>query len=366
VTIPALAANAGPRSQSLQACAQAANSEHVPESGSEALSRGVNITTLFGTRDASSDLTDIPALKRIGIKHIRLPIDPDWVLSWPTGGSVGDKLRRLDDAVCAALSVGLAVILDNHGGSLKPKDTSNEIQLSRLGAAWDRLAARYAVFTPELMFFEALNEPAFTEGKRWERWQRELLTHIRAVAPNHTVLLTASPDSTAAGLARLDPVEDKNVVYVFHFYSPMLFTHQGAEWAEPSYESIRGLKYPPDSQNVDQVKSRASKSYRPALTAYLADFAHGRAISSEIQIASDWAQLHHVRLIVTEFGVYDSVVPPRSRVAWLSDVRQRLEARSIGWTVWELRGGFGVASDLQIPCNQPLSMKAALGLCSAE
>jgi len=155
---------AGPPSQTLQACARAVNAGHSPGSRDQALSRGVNITTLFDEAPVARDLADIPRLRKIGVRHIRIPIDPVWVLSWPASGAADEKPRRLDTAVCAALSSGLAVILDNHDGSLQPKDTSGDDTLQRLGAAWDRLASRYAIFTPDLMFFEALNDPAFTDA----------------------------------------------------------------------------------------------------------------------------------------------------------------------------------------------------------
>jgi len=71
------------------------------------------------------------------------------------------------------------------------------------------------------MVFEALNEPTIQPPERWQAAQRSVLEHIRTVAPHHTVPLTASPDSTAFTLAALTPVEDQNVAYVFHFYTPM-------------------------------------------------------------------------------------------------------------------------------------------------
>ena len=366
IASPSLAATRSPSSESLQACARAVNDARAPGSRDAALSRGVNLTTLFDPAPAGQDAADIRNLKAIGIRHVRIPIDPVWVLSWPASGATDDKLRRLDAFVCTALRSGVAVILDNHGGDLHPTDVSPETALPRLGAAWDRLAARYAIFTPDLMFFEALNEPAFTDSKRWEPWQRDILAHIRAAAPNHTVLLTASPDSTPWGLSALTPLPDNNVVYAFHFYSPGLFTVQGANWVNPSLETVRGLKYPAEPGNVKLVQAGAAASHRKDLANFGKDYADTRALHAEIDVAAKWAQEHHVRLIVTEFGIFNGAVPPASRAAWLRDVRQALEQRSIGWTVWEYRGGFGVVSDLEHPCGSRASAKAALGLCASD
>ena len=366
IASPALAAARLPSAESLQACARAVNDAPAPGSRDAALSRGVNLTTLFDPAPAGQDAADIQNLKAIGIRHVRIPIDPVWVLSWPANGDTDDNLRRLDAVVCTALRSGIAVILDNHGGALHPTDASPETALPRLGAAWDRLAARYAIFTPNLMFFEALNEPAFTDSKRWEPWQRDILAHIRAAAPNHTVLLTASPDSTPWGLSALTPLPDNNVVYAFHFYSPGLFTVQGANWVNPSLETVRGLKYPAEPGNVKLVQAGAAALHRKDLANFGKGYADTRSLHAEIDVAAKWAQDNHVRLIVTEFGVFNGAVPPGSRAAWLRDVRQALEQRSIGWTVWEYRGGFGVVSDLEHPCGSRASAKAALGLCPSE
>ena len=360
---PSSAAPPGPSSDSLRTCAEAVNAGHAPAPRDAALSRGVNITTLFDPAPgASQDAADIRTLKAAGIRHVRIPFDPAWVLSWPAGGTPDEKLRRLDSFVCTALRQDIAVILDNHGGDLQPTDASTADVLPRLGAAWDRMAARYAVFAPALMIFEALNEPAFTDGKRWEPWQRELLARIRAAAPDHTVLLTASPDDTPWALSALTPLPDSNVAYVFHFYSPGLFTTQGADWVDPSLESVRGLRYPAEPGNVQAVAARARASHRRDLANYGRDYADTRALQAEIDVAAHWAQSHGVRLVATEFGVFNGAVPPESRAAWLRDVRKALEQRSIGWTVWEYRGGFGIASDLQGPCGRA-SARDALGLC---
>ena len=130
----------------------------------------------------------------------------------------------------------------------------------------------------------------------------------------------------------------------------------------PSLESVRGLKYPAEPGNVRAVAARAEASHREDIANYGRDYADTRALQAEIDVAAHWAQSHHVRLVATEFGVFNGAVPPASRTAWLRDVRQALEQRSIGWTVWEYKGGFGIASDLQGPCGQA-SASDALGLC---
>ena len=370
-------ADAGPTSPALAACAKNVNAAHPlrqeaepapPPVRLQALSRGVNLTDLFRpTVSAARIRQDIARLRSFGLRHARIPLDPGWVLTWQTDGVPDSRLARLDDAVCLALSSGLAIILDMHPeGELALKDTAPSDTVDALALAWDRLGARYAAFTPDLMFFEALNEPALSDPARWDRAQRLLLAHIRRAAPRHTILLTATPASTAGALAGLTPVDDANVAYVFHFYSPMVFTHQGAEWASPDFGSIRRLAYPADPANAAGVRNRALAAYGKPLADYSTDYANADAIAAEIDVAARWAASHDVHLVVTEFGVYGAAATRSSRAAWLRDVRKALEAHAIGWTVWEYRGGFGIDGELDRGCRPAESIGSALGLCGSS
>ena len=42
----------------------------------------------------------------------------------------------------------------------------------------------------------------------------------------------------------LEPLPDPNVIYVFHFYEPHIFTHQGATWGAYYWHWLKGLHYP--------------------------------------------------------------------------------------------------------------------------
>lgn len=330
--------NPGPPSPTLASCAVAVNATHparpagpVPPDRLKVLAKGVNLTDALRPGD-------IAVLLNAGIRHIRIPINPEPVIAWSSTGVPDTALQLLDSTVCQATSAGIAVILDMHPeGRLALTDDAPP-DLDSFMTAWDRLATRYAIFTPDLIVFELMNEPGLSDGTAWAPIQETLLAHIRSAASQHTVLLTASPDSTAGALAALDPLPDPNVGYVFHFYSPPWFTLQGANWASDELGSIRGLIYPADPGNVDDVLSQASSSVAQPLTDYLAEYSDATALQSEVNAAAQWARSNKTFLVATEFGVYTGAVPAASRAAWLSDVHRALEAQSIGWTVWEYRG----------------------------
>ena len=49
------------------------------------------------------------------------------------------------------------------------------------------------------------------------------------------------------------PLPDPNVVYVFHFYEPHIFTHQGATWGAYYWQWLKGLHYPSSPENAAEV-----------------------------------------------------------------------------------------------------------------
>lgn len=181
--------NAGPKSPALSSCVRKVNAAHPKRDEGksapapdrlQALSKGVNLTDIFRPSVSMATLgQDVARLRSLGIRHARIPLDPAWVIAWPADDTPDARLARLDDTVCLALSSGLAVILDVHPeGSLALKDAAPPDTVDALALAWDRLGARYAAFTPDLVFFEALNEPALRNAAHWDLAQQVLLAHI--------------------------------------------------------------------------------------------------------------------------------------------------------------------------------------------
>ncbi len=342
--------------------AAATGLDTVPAARRAILAKGVNVTNLFPP-SAEIPIPDTFAqIRRIGFRHVRVPISPD-VYADPPPPWQGALLARLDLAVCTAASLHLGIIIDLHPfHALAPEGGSNEAITANLVTDWRKLASRYGKVAPDYVFFEVLNEPKIPDATDWQAMQETMLHAIRAQAPRNTVILTASPWSTPEVLAALTPSPDRNVVYTFHLYTPMIFTHQTAEWGPPHYDTIHGLDYPARANNVASVARRIAPELQPALAAYGRDFTDGKAIAAQVDLAADWARRNGTFLISTEFGVYNRATPA-ARAAWLHDVRLAYERRQIGWTVWEYTGGFGIDGDLRLGCGAPHTITEALALC---
>ena len=297
--------------------------------------------------DRYTDAADIALMAKLGFDNVRLSIDPAPLERSPRNqeGFNTDFLGRLDRAVDAMLSNGLAVQIDIHPEEdYKQKVKTGNEGVERFTMLWRRLAAHYASRDPEKLFFEIMNEPDVNDPYRWSGIQAAAAVAIREAAPRNTIIATGPNWSGIADLLTLHPLPDGNVIYNFHFYEPNEFTHQGASWEQPWWWIYtHGIPYPATESSMDDViKQVPDAATRYALEQYWLDHWDAHRIRLQIDAAAAWAKSYNVPLICNEFGAYRRVTDPASRMNWIHDVRTALEADGIGWTMWDYRGGFGV------------------------
>ena len=286
---------------------------------------------------------DFKLLAQAGFRHVRFPVEMEMFLDEQKPGELNAAyLADFDSAMDQILGAGLAVIVDWHAREdTKDRLRTDDHLADAAVSLWGAMARHLAGRDPARVFLEIMNEPA--GGMSQERWialQDRMLATIRAQAPRHTIIYAGHKWSGLDELLLLKPVADPNVVYDFHFYEPMVFTHQTAPWPGMGLEPIKGLRYPMESANrqaaLEQVGSGKGRKYLLEYTADRAWLAH------RLQAAADWAARYGVAITCNEFGVYRPVAPAADRTAWLRDTRLELEARQIGWTMWDYAGGFAV------------------------
>ena len=109
-----------------------------------------------------------------------------------------------------------------------------------------------------MVFFEVLNEPEVGEY-RWAGIQQSLVDVIRRSAPEHTIIVTCGEYSNPDDLVRMPRVADSNYIVNFHFYSPHIFTHQGASWGEAYWVSLRQVPFPGTPELVAAAVGEADR-----------------------------------------------------------------------------------------------------------
>jgi endoglucanase len=341
------------------------------------LKRGINAAQWFAQQgkypadftDRYIDAGDIALMAKLGFDYVRLSIDaaPLEAAFRGYGGSSDDFLPRLDKTVDTMLGDGLAVLIDLHPNeNYKQQLRAGNDSVDRLVMLWRALAGHYADRDPERVFFEIMNEPEVNDPYRWAGIQTRVAAAIRQAAPKHTIIAAGTNYSDIWDLLALQPLEDGNVIYNFHFYEPHEFTHQGAGWGVPWWSYTHSIPYPAtESSMQDALKQVPDAVGRYQLENYWLNHWDAQHIRLLIDEAAQWQHDHHVPLICDEFGVYREHSDPDSRMNWLRDVRTALEADGIGWAMWDYRGGFGVVhkQDGQ-PAEVDDGVVKALGLSS--
>lgn len=327
----------------------------------EKLARGISLMGWFWYGppdreglDARFTDEELEQLADIGFTYVRLPITLEFLLDTNSDDLLNKTnadyllgaIQRLND-------LGLAVTVDIHSTSIADSDAVNYSGALEDPAFvevfikfWGTFAAYLSDTNPEMVFIEPMNEPVFYDNPSlWTPIQERLVTTIREQMPEHTIIVTAARWSSSSLLMEMEPLDDPNLVYNFHWYAPFVFTHQGASWSSDFLLNLRDIPYPssveiiapyleqiPAGEAHDQVRWYGEENW------------NAETIRAEIDVIAAWAAEHDVRLICDEFGAYGETTPPESRVQWTYDVRTAFEANNIGWSMWEYDYGFGLVT----------------------
>jgi endoglucanase len=340
-----------------------------PAGGRPALRRGMNLGNAL---DAPSEgewgvvlsASDFVSFKQAGFDHVRLPVRFSAHAAAVSPYALdGDFLSRVDWAIDQALANGLAVVVDFHHyvELMKAPDEHR----ARFVSLWRQIAERYRA-RPQAVAFELLNEPTDQlTADKWNAILAETLRVVRASNPTRTVVVEGVFWASAQNLRDTlkMPAEDVALVGSFHMYQPILFTHQGAPFMPPEYDTV-GVVFPgppprpispgPGARAVKWVSEWFQRyGEMPAAT----NPSGPATINEQLDFAQAFADRTHLPVYMGEFGCIDRA-DATSREAWVRATRKEAERRGFGWAYWDDGGSFKVynrADRSWVP-----SLKAAL------
>jgi endoglucanase len=351
-------------------------SSSVPAARLAHLRRGINLSEWFAqvydprgyTKEHFQDWTtsaDIALIRSAGFDHVRLSVNPQPMMDAERRSDGGaEYFGYLDAAMKMILDAGLAVELDMHPDSdFKARLAKEDDFVERFADFWRGVAEHYSSWDPDRVFFEILNEPEMRDPYRWYGVESKLVAAIRQAAPGHTIIAAGARWDDDDDMIFLEPLRDPNVIYVFHFYEPHIFTHQGATWGAYFWRWVKGLHYPSSPENAAEVATAVPEAvHRLDVIRYGQDHWDASRIEAEINQAADWAKHNGVPLICNEFGVYRRFADPQDRERWITDVRSSLERHDIGWAMWDYSGSFGVVTKKNGKATLDENAVRALGL----
>ena len=299
----------------------------------------------YGDRDHRHHDTYITApdfarMASWGLDHVRVPVD---YFLFEDDSAPGvyreDGLKYIDFALEQCRKNGLNMVLDLHhapgyffGDGEKNNLLTDPATQERYLAIWRFFARRYAG-EGENLSFELLNELVWENSDPWNALWPRAVAAIRAVSPGRRVIVGGNMWNAVSELKNLTITDDERVIYTFHDYMPMLFTHQGAPWIEGLRDVATPVPYP--FSTSDYAAYFDAYGYGDGLAPGMTvDSAYVRR---RLQPAFEFIRAHGRPLYCGEYGVYERANIPDT-VRWLNDMADALLEYGIGRAVWSYRG----------------------------
>ena len=260
---------------------------------------------------------DIAKISSWDLDHVRIPIDYN-ILENEDGTYKADGFARIDKALEWCRKYNLNAVLDLHKtagfsfdfGEKESGFFDSEKLQERFYKLWEEIARHYGNCS-EHVAFELLNE--VTEASfidTWNRVSNECIRRIRVFAPDTIILVGSYYNNSACAVKDLAAPYDDKVVYNFHCYDPLKFTHQGAYWT--------------DAINPEE---RISFAESGITSAFFVEF---------FESAIEAARKNNTELYCGEYGVID-VVSPEDTVEWYKAVHRVFDNYGIARCAWSYK-----------------------------
>lgn len=293
--------------------------------------RGINLGGWLSQCDYSKERLDSfitePDFERIaswGLDHVRIPIDYN-IFENEDGSFKEEGFGRLEKALELAKKHGLKAVIDLHKtagfsfdyGENESGFFGNYALQERFYRLWEELAKRFGGRS-EMTAFELLNEVTdrcFIET--WNKISYECIGRIRKHAPDTLILVGSYWNNSPEAVKDLAEPYDDKVVYNFHCYAPLEFTHQGAHWTR---EIDQNARY--GFEELEITPELFEKVFASALE-------RAKSVGAEVYCG--------------EYGVID-VASPEDTLKWYKCINSVFEKHGISRAAWSYREmDFGIS-----------------------
>lgn len=295
---------------------------------------------------------DIAQIKSWGLDHVRVPVDAE-VIQEESGELKEDGLAYIDTCIGWCRKYGLRMILDLHKAHGYVFDDESNCQFfyqeklqDIFVYLWAELAKRYGK-DKDIVALELLNEVTAREfAETWNKIAARTIEAIRKVDREVRIVVGGIFNDSIFGLTLLEAPADENIVFTFHTYSPLAFTHQGAYWVSrmPKDPAKWKLAYP---GTVKAYRERSEEFFGDDFVSEYPDTLPENMdvayFDNLIQPALQVAEKFNVPLYCGEYGVID-LADAGDALSWYKDMNAVFVKYDIPRAAWSHHSmNFGLA-----------------------
>jgi endoglucanase len=297
--------------------------------------RGFNLTEMNGPRRGRPFReSDFEWMAAWGFTFARLPLSywqwsspKDWMSVDPDG------LRPLDRALELGRQYGIHLSVAMHrvpgycvnGRELEPHQLFDsppgemQLALDAFAFQWRALAERYRDVPSSRLSFDLMNEPPFmTDQTRYVTICKTVIAAIRSASPERLIFANGAD----IGQTPVPGLVDEGIVQSSHDYQPKMVSHYRADWVPArEFESLARPTWP--MVDAHGVLWNRAKLRQEEITKW--------------KVVTDRGTPVHVG----EWGCFNRT-PHDVCLAYMADQVALWKEAGWGWSLWNLRGSFGI------------------------
>ncbi len=294
---------------------------------------------------------DFKVLSSWGLDHVRVPVDYD-LIEKVDGTILDSGMEYIQRAVDWCEKYHLNMILGLHktvGYSFDPGEQEqgffdSEALQERFYCIWERLAKRFGKYADRVSF-ELLNE--VTDKSYCEKWNKiaeNCIRRIRTITEDTHILVGGYWNNSVEALPDLAMPYDDKIVYNFHCYEPLIFTHQGAYWFQGMPLDFR-IQYPGTTKEYEAKLKELNVNIADLLTGAEVETVGEEFFEMLFSKAVKLAEERNVPLYCGEYGVIN-LADKESTLAWYKAIHTVFERYNIGRAAWSYKEmDFGLSDE---------------------
>lgn len=293
---------------------------------------------------------DIRQIADWGFDHIRLPIDYPVLEDDANPGVYHESgFAYLDRCLAWCQDHGLRVIFDIHKAPGYSFTNTLEAEMTEVNTLftepsmqerfvniWGALTRWYQYQVEDILSFELLNEIVLPESSPWNKLSQQIINHIREIDKHRLIIVGGNNYNAVDELANIQLMPDPNLLYTFHFYEPIVVTHQKAPWVIEMEQFNQTTNFPGEATRLAYFIKTHHPIYIPRYEKYFSHRLDRQFLLDMLKPAEQFMQQKDESLYCGEFGVIDRA-PMQTRINWTRDMIDILNEFKIGYAYWSYK-----------------------------